>query len=173
MRALLLALLILPACAALSRGEDDVPPIQRYLLDVKLGDSLETVQRVYPPAQEWPATEDDRTGVTRYQVVRGAAKAFPARVESLYLGFRKSRLVEIEAVYDAKKSRLQPVEKMAGQYALVYGEPKRSGDRFWWSDGSTVLRVFPFEVPVSKDGDQAVSWLTAVQIFERGLSRGD
>ena len=171
MRALLLALLILPAWPSARAEEDEEPSaIQRYLVDVQLGDSVETAQRVYPPAAEWPATVDDRSGVTRYRVVRSTAKAFPARVDALYLGFKKGRLVEIEVVYDAKKSGAQPVEKLAGEYALVYGPPKRSGDRFWWSDGKTVLRVFPFEVPVSKDGDAAVSWLTAVQVFEHGLS---
>jgi len=170
-RALLLAALILPAVPAARALEDEeTPALQRYLVDVSLGDGIERVRRVYPPAQEWPATEQVLSGVTRYKLERATAKAFPPRVETLYLGFKRGRLVEIEVVYDEKRSRDQTVEKVAGEYALVYGEAKRSDERFWWSDGRTVLRVFPAEIPVVKDGAHAVSWRTAVQIFDHGLS---
>ena len=174
MRALLLAVLILPALLPAARadedGYDDTPALQRYLVDVSLGDGIERVRRVYPPAQEWPATVDQRTGVTRYVVERGNAKAFPAHVETLYLGFKKGRLVEIEVVYNQKQSRSHTVEKVAGEYELVYGEAKRTDDRFYWSDGKTVLRVFPAEIPIVKDGEHAVEWRTAVQIFDHGLA---
>src|SRR6185312_27840 len=118
-----------------AQDDDEDTPLQRYLVHVQLGDGLERVRRVYPPAQEWPATVEPRTGVTRYKVERGNAKAFPAHVETLYLGFKKGDLVEIEVVYDEKQSRAQTVEKVAGEYALVYGEAKRTDDRFYWSDG--------------------------------------
>ena len=133
MRALLLALLILPAVrAARAQEEDEEPPkLQRYLLDVQLGDGIEEVRRVYPPATEWPSTDQADAGVTRYKLERGTTKVFPARVETLYLGFKRDKLVEIEVVYDEKKSRAQTVEKVAGEYSLVYGEPKRSAERFW------------------------------------------
>lgn len=172
MRALLLALLIVPAFSAVRAQEDEeTPALQRYMVNLRLGDSLEDVRRVYPPAQEWPVV--DARGVTRYKVARGQAKSYPAHVETLYLGFRRGRLVEIEVVYDEKKSREKPVERLAGDYALVYGDSRRSGNRFWWSDGATVLRIFPAEIPLSKDGDAAVAWRTAVQIFNRGLFGAD
>lgn len=172
MRAWLLAVLILPAFLPAARAQEDeeYTPLQRYLVHVQLGDGLERVRRVYPPAQEWPATVELRTGVTRYRVERGNAKAFPAHVETLFLGFKKGSLVEIEVVYDEKQSRSQTVEKVAGEYALVYGEAKRTDDRFYWSDGKTVLRVFPAEIPILKDGEHAFSWRTAVQIFDHGLA---
>jgi hypothetical protein len=174
MRACLLALLILPALSPAARadddGYDDTPALQRYLVNVQLGDSLDRVRWVYPPAQEWPATIEPRTGVTRYRVERGNAKAFPAHVETLYLGVKKGKLVEIEVVYSEKESRTLTVEKVAGDYALVYGEAKRSDDRFYWSDGKTVLRVFPAEIPIVKDGAHAVAWRTAVQVFDHGLA---
>jgi hypothetical protein len=171
-RALLLALLILPAFPSARAQEEDeeAPKLQRYLVDVQLGDGIEEVRRVYPPATDWPATEQANAGVTRYKLERGTTKVFPPRVQTLYLGFKRDRLVEIEVVYDEKKSHAQTVEKVAGQYSLVYGEPKRSDDRFWWSDGRTVLRVFPAEIPILKDGEHAVEWRTAVQVFEQGLS---
>lgn len=174
MRALLLALLAVPSFRALARAQDDdyddTPALQRYLVDVRLGDSLDRVRWVYPPAQEWPAVVEGRTGVTRYRVDRGYAKAYPAHIETLYLGFKRDRLVEIEVIYDEKRSRTQTVGKVAGEYALVYGEGTRSGDRYWWSDGKTVLRVFPAEIPVPGDGADAVAWRTAVQIFDHGLA---
>jgi hypothetical protein len=173
MRALLFVLMLLPAFSA-ARAEDDeaeeAPAIQRYLEHIQLGDSISQVKRVYPPATDWPGTDQVNSGVTRYKLERGTTKVFPARVETLYLGFKRDRLVEIEIVYDEKRSRAQTVEKLAGEYALVYGEARRSDERFWWSDGRTVLRVFPAEIPIKKDGAHAVEWRTAVQVFERGLS---
>lgn len=174
MRALLLALLILPAFVRAARAQDDsyddTPALQRYLVDVRLGDDLERVRRVYPPALEWPATIEKRTGVTRYRVSRGDAKEFPEHVETMYLGFKRNRLVEIEIVYDESRSRAQTVGKLAGEYALVYGEGKRSGDRYYWSDGKTVLRIFHADIPIAKDGANAFAWRTAVQIFDEGLT---
>lgn len=175
MRAWLLFLLILPLFPRAARAQDDDEdtPLQRYLVHVQLGDGLERVRRVYPPAEEWPATVEARTGVTRYKVSRGTAKAFPSKIETLYLGFKRGVLVEIEIVYDEKESRTLTVGKTAGDYALVYGEARRSGDLFFWSDGKTVLRVFPAEVPIEKDGEHAVAWRTAVQVFDKGLFKPD
>lgn len=170
MRALLLALLMLPAFPSARAEEDEVTqPIQRYLVSLQLGDGLEEVRRVYPPAQEWPSSVDPRGRITRYRVERGWAKRFPPKVAILYLGFRKSRLVEIQVVYDAKFSGEKTYSQLAGDLALLYGEPTRSGDRFWWSDSSTVMRVFPAELPVLKDGEKAVEWRTAIQIYQKGV----
>ena len=173
MRGLLLAALVLPAVlqtAARAQEEDDVPALRRDLAGLSLGDSLGRVRRLYPPAREWPATVERRTGVTRYRVESGGTKAFPARTEMLYLGFKGGRLVEIEVVYDEERSRVQTVEKVVGEYALIYGEAKSSDDRFWWSDGRTVLRVFHAEIPLAADGAHAVAWRTAVQLFDHGLA---
>lgn len=170
MRTLLLALLILPALtAARAQQADETAPVQRHLHNLRLGDGLEDARRIYPPAQEWPSTSE-KHGVTRYALTHGTAKSFPRGVETLYLGFQYGKLVEIEAVYDEVQSRAQTVEMLAGVYALDYGAPKRSGERFWWSDGKTVLRVFPAELPDAKGGENAVVWRTAVQIFDKSLA---
>ncbi|MDE2512119.1 MAG: hypothetical protein KGL74_13425 [Elusimicrobia bacterium] len=171
MRALLLALLILPAFPRAARADDDEEDvkIQRYLVSLQLGDNIEEVRRVYPPASEWPVVEN-KNGVTRYRVEKSMAKIFPPHVETLFVGFKKGRLVEIQTVFDEKKSRAQPVNKLAGEYALVYGEGHLSGNRFWWSDGRTVLRVFHSDVPLAGDGADAVAWRTAVQVFDQSLA---
>ena len=74
-------------------------------------------------------------------------------------------------IYDESRSRKKPVEALAGDYALVYGEARRSGERFWWSDRRTVLRIFPAELPAAKRGKNAVVWRTAMQIFDAGFAR--
>jgi hypothetical protein len=112
---------------------------------------------------------DARGRVRRYRVERGAAKAFPLWTQTMWLGFRRGRLVDIQIVYDAKRTREKTHEELAGDLSLSYGEPTRSGERFWWSDSRTVLRVFPAEVPVNKDGETVTQWRTSMQIMEKDL----
>jgi hypothetical protein len=176
LRLLLLAALILPAVfQGAARAQDDEEPqaVQRYLSRLHLGDSFRRVKKIYPPAADWPSKKESRTGVTRYRVERASAKEFPAHAQTLYLGFKSGDLVEIEVIYDEEQSRAHTVEKVAGEYALIYGEAKRTDERFSWSDGKTVLRVFPAEIPVAKDaahGEHAVAWRTAVQVFDHDLT---
>ena len=165
MRALLLAALLLPA--ARPARADDAPKVQRYLADLRLGDDLETVRRVYPPAREWPGSSSGGGDMVRYRVERSWAKAFPRDAQTLFVGFLRGRLVEIEIVYGSRLSARQPVDKLAGEYALIYGEPRRTAERFWWADDRTVLRVFPVEVPARKAGPRAVEIRTGVQVFDR------
>ena len=170
MRALLLSLLLLPAFPSARAQEDEVTqPVQRYLVNLKLGDGIEEVRRIYPPAQEWPSAVEPRGRITRYRVEKGWAKRFPQKVSILHLGFRKGRLVEIQVVYDAKFSSEKTYEQLAGDLTLLYGEPRRSGDRFWWADSSTVLRVFPAELPVLKENAKSVEWRTSIQIYQKGI----
>ena len=184
-RALLLAALLLPA-APLRADDEEKIVIQPHLVALHLGDGLSSVQKRYPPTHDWVATHDRKRGVTRYRLDKSDAKNFPAHVQTVYLGFHWGDLVEIEAVYDEDYSRKETYERLAGDYALLYGAPHRSGDRFWWDDGSTVLRVFPAEIPTGRDGvalssttaagtaDQpSVVWRTGVQIFRRSVFTGE
>jgi hypothetical protein len=169
MRALLAALTLLAAPPLAAQDEDEAPAIQRYLAKLQLGDRLDDVRRIYPPAQDWPSTIEPRGHVKRYRVERTWAKRFPPRVERLFLGFKDGRLREIQVVYDAQMSREQPAGKLAGEYALVYGKPQESDGRFWWSDRGTVLRVFPQELPTAPGSETSVELRTSAQVFERGL----
>jgi hypothetical protein len=168
---LMLALLALPAglLRADDDGYDETPSIQRYLADLQLGDSLEEVQRIYPPAQEWPSHVDPRGRVTRYRVERAYSKSFPSWTQALMLGFKRGRLVDIQVIYNAKRSGEKTSEELARDLSLTYGAADRSGDKFWWADSSTVMRVFPVEVPTFKDGVRGVEWRTSLQILEKGL----
>lgn len=173
MRALLLLPLLLLAApyrvAADEDGYDDPPPLQRYLADLQLGDSLEDVQRIFPPSQDWPSHVDPKGRVTRYRVERDWAKSFPAWTQALLLGFKHGRLVDIQVVYNQKRSREKTYESLAGDLSLTYGEPERTGDKFWWADSRTVLRVFPVETPTFKDGERGTEWRTSIQVMDKGL----
>lgn len=188
MRALLLsALFLLPGGARADEDSDKVR-IQPHLAGIHLGDSLHSVRKRYPPTQDWPSTRDERRGVTRYRVERAFAKSFPPHVQILYFGVHWGDVVEIEAVYDEEYTRGETYEKLTIGYESMYGAPRRSGDRFWWSDGRTVLRVFPAELPVDANGvaissaplvsdpknpPKFVVWRTGIQIFKQSLFEGD
>lgn len=167
MRSLLLAaLLAVPALRA--RAEDT--GIQRYLHHLQLGDSLKDVQRIYPPSQDWPSYREPRGRVDRYRVERAFLRKPDPRVETLWLGMKRNRLLEIQLIYDAEYSRKRNAEEVAKDWSLIYGEPQRTEDgRYYWTDGSTVLRVFNAEVPVLKDKGTVVELRTSVQLFDAGL----
>lgn len=171
MRLLLIALLAVPAVPVFAGddGYEDPPAIQRYLAELQLGDSLEDVQRIYPPAQDWPSHIDPRGRVTRYRIERAYAKSFPLWTQALMLGFKRGKLVDIQVIYNAKRSGEKTAEELARDLSLTYGEGDRSGDKFWWTDSRTVMRVFPVEVPTFKDGERSVEWHTAIQILEKNL----
>lgn len=163
------AALALLAPAPRARAADDAPSIQRYLEDLNLGDSLEDVQRVYPPAQEWPVTVEKSAGVRRYRVERGATKHPAPRVDIMWLGFKHGRLVEIQLIYTSAGTRAKSVEDLAADLALTYGQPRFNGSKYWWEDGKTVLRVFDAELPTVKDGGAEVELRTSLQLMEARL----
>lgn len=169
MRALLLAALCAVPAFAGDDGYEDPPAIQRYLAELQLGDSLEDVQRIYPPAQDWPSYIDPRGRVTRYRVEREYAKSFPSWTQALLLGFKRGKLVDIQVVYNKKRSGEKTAEELARDLSLTYGEGERTRDKFWWTDSRTVLRVFPVEVPTFKDGERGVEWRTSIQVLDKGL----
>jgi hypothetical protein len=185
--ALLAALLLLATCARAQEDTEKVV-IQPHLAGLHLGDSLRKVRKRYPPTRDWPSKRDERRGVTRYRLEPSFAKSFPPHVQTLYFGVHWGKVVEIEAVYDEEYTRREAYEKLTIGYETMYGAPRRSGDRFWWSDGRTVLRVFPAELPADADGvalssatpvddpknpPKSVVWRTGVQIFDQDVFEGD
>lgn len=170
-RALLAAALLAVPAFADDDGYEDPPPIQRYLAELQLGDSFEDVQRIYPPAQDWPSHIEPRGRVTRYRVERAYAKSFPNWTQTLMLGFKRGRLVDIQVIYNAKRSGEKTSEELSRDLSLTYGEGERTGARFWWADDRTVMRVFPVEVPTFKDGVRGVERRTSIQILEKSLYR--
>jgi len=174
MAARLAALLLLAgALAGPARADDDgldeTPPVQRHLMNLRLGDGLNHVKSIYPPLGDWPSHVEPRGRVTRYRVEREAVKAFPKGVQTIWLGFKRGSLVDIQVIYDDETTRERPYSQLAVDVSLEYGEPRRTENRFWWADGRTVLRVFPAEVPVLVEGKTQAVWRTSIQVVEQGL----
>jgi hypothetical protein len=167
-RLLLAALLLLPSFGARAQDDDaETQPVQRKLAHLQLGDHLDEIQRVYLPAHEWPSERERKQGVNRIRLERSAVKYPEPHVDVMYLGMKRDRLVEIQIIYDAAYTRTKSVEALAGELSLIYGEPRHSQGKFWWSDNRTVLRVFDAEVPSEKDG--AVEFRTSIQVMDAGL----
>ncbi len=176
-RAALIRVLLLAAVCASQLLQtrafaQDGAPLQRYLVDLYLGDNLDTVRRVYPQAasRDWPSHIEPRTRVSRIQVRKNSAKRFPARAETLWLGLRGDRLVEIQVVYDEDYTRDNPPESLANELSRGYGDPQKSDSgKFWWTDGERVLRVYYLEVPVLVGRQKSVGLRTCVQLMEADL----
>ena len=166
---ILAALLAVPAFA----GDDEAPPppVQRSLVALELGDRFKDVQLIYPPMERWLPRIDPRGRVTRYRVERGWAKNFPVWMEVLLLGFKDGRLADIQVIYNAKGSREKTTEFLARDLSLTYGEASRSDGTFWWEDDRTVLRVFPVEVTVLKDGENVLERRSSMELLEKDLHK--
>ena len=132
--ALLAALLALPLRA-------EVPPVQRSLESLKLGDRLENVLIIYPPLPktDWSKSRELFGGVERIHIQRGQAKYLPDAVESMTLGFRRGRLVTLEVRYGKDFSKKKPLERLVSDLSLEYGEPRRQGETYFWWDAATAL----------------------------------
>jgi hypothetical protein len=139
--------------------------IQRYLASLQLGDTLDVVRRIYPPARDWSSHLEPGGEVRRYEIGRAFAKSFPVGVETLRLGLRRNRLVHVQLIYDLDTSRKKPVDELVVDYALAYGEPRRTGRAFWWSDGDTILRVSEVAVPVLDAGREAAELRTSAELM--------
>ncbi len=153
-------LLLLVLAASLARA-DDSPPVQRYLESLKLGDKLEHVKIIYPPTRDWSRSREPR-GVDRVLIQRGQAKYVPEAAESLTLDFKHGRLVRLEVLYDRAYSKKKPLERVVEDLSLDYGEPRRSGDSYFWWDSSTVLVAAQTTVPDPKGNGEEVRTTLAV-----------
>lgn len=168
-KTLLTGALILLAPFAALWAQDDSAPIRRTLGRMTLGDPLKKVQRLYPPARDWFTSPDWESKFLRLRLERADAKKFPEHAQVMWLGIRDGHLVEIQLLYDRAFTRKKATDSLAEEWALVYGEPRRSGDKFWWSDKKTVLRVFDMQVPVMRGTTSVVEVRTAIQIMDAGI----
>lgn len=167
--------LLLAAGLALTAATAGAEVIQRQLIHLHLGDSLKTVQKIYKPAQNWPSYVEPRGRIDRVRVERSYLKKPDSRFETMWLGFRRGSLVEIQLIYDAAYTQKKSAEELASDWAVIYGAPQRTDDgRYVWNDGDTVLHVFSAEVPVLQDKRQVIELRTSIQLIERGLfERGE
>ncbi len=170
---------MLLACAggrargAASDGSDEPTAIPNYLANLYMGDTMEDIQRTYPPAQEWPVSVEGKAKVKRYKVDRAYTKYPAPHIETMWLGMRHGRLVEIQLIYTQSYSRTMTVAKLVDSLSLSYGPPSSNGSKFWWKDGGLVLRVFNAEVPTLRDGGAVVELRTSLQLLQASLFSKD
>lgn len=166
--ALLSAAVLFFAAAAACRAQES-QSLQRHLAHLYLGDVLEDIQRIYPPVRPWPSHVEPRGRVTRYRVEARAVSGMPLGIDRMWLGLKNGRLVEVQVIYDAAQTQKKPLEALVGELALIYGEPRRSSEKFWWGDGHTVLRAFRAEVPVLQEGRKAIELRASLQLLDADL----
>ncbi|MFA5140132.1 MAG: hypothetical protein WC728_12950 [Elusimicrobiota bacterium] len=130
--------------------------IQQYLVSLRLGDTLEQIKMIYPPTQEWPKFREPGGRVVRINIERGYSKWFPPGVATLRLGMRRGRLVHMQLIHDRDESKRKPLEQLVLDLALVYGEPRRSGEAYFWADGSRILAVSNEELPTGREEEREV-----------------
>ena len=143
---LVLPALLLGSCLAGPALAEDSPKVQRYLAGLKLGDTLDDVRAALPPRREWTITRGRAGRLTWVQLERTDAKNLPGEAGLLRLGLSARRLVYVQVVYDREASRRKPLHALVADYALVYGEPRRRGQAYLWTDDDTVLRASEAEV---------------------------
>jgi len=141
------------------------PQLQEYLESLRIGDTLEQIHLIYPPTREWTKYREPGGRVVRMIVERGASKWFPAGIGTLTIGMRRGRLVHIQAVYDREESRRKPLEDMVGDISLMYGEPRRAGETYFWHDGKIVMAASNVQVPNERGG--AKEFRTSLELMEQ------
>lgn len=164
-----LVLGLLPPRPAARADDDELPPVERKLGDLYLGDTLEDIQRIYVPSREWPSYVEPKHGVTRIKIERPDLKSPAQDVDVMWLGLKHDRLVELQLIYDARYTKEHSVNSLVRELSLVYGEPDSENGRYWWTDGRTVLRVFYAEVPVRRGGEKGSELRTSLQVAETWL----
>ncbi|MFH2201728.1 MAG: hypothetical protein ABIJ96_01295 [Elusimicrobiota bacterium] len=135
---------------AASRPASAQSSIQRYLASLRLGDGIKQIEMVYPPTRKWQRQKEPKGGVVRIRIEREDSEWFPAKVKTVLLGMRRGRLVHIRLVYDKEYSRQKPFGELAVDLSLIYGEPRRYRESYFWWDSSTVLAVAKAEIKTEK-----------------------
>ena len=140
--------------------------IQRYLASLRLGDTLEQIQKIYPPKREWSRYREPGGEVVRIIMERGYAEWFPPKVDTIRLGMRRGRLIHVQLIYGKRESRRKPLQEVVKDLSLVYGEPRRSGETYFWFDDSAVIAASNVGVPSGRK--QAKELRTSIELMERG-----
>ncbi|MDE2040455.1 MAG: hypothetical protein KGO96_12470 [Elusimicrobia bacterium] len=162
------ALLACLAAGATAAG----PSIQRSIDHLRLGMALTQVRWLLPPSQPWPSYIEPGGQIRRFRAESRYIKRPNPKVDTTWLGFKDGRLVDIQFIYAKAYGRLHPADNLAADWALIYGEPRRTSDgQYWWSDGRTAMGIFYAEIPILKDGRQAVELRTSLRLMDADLLR--
>ncbi|MFA6092360.1 MAG: hypothetical protein WCU88_11380 [Elusimicrobiota bacterium] len=123
--------------------------LQRYLASLRIGDTLEDIRKIYPPLKSGSSYKEPGGEIVRIEADRKESKRFPVNVSRMRLRLRKGHLVHLQLIYDDDYSRRRSLEDLVMDYSLIYGEPRRRGEAYWWGDSSVVLRLGNIELPAA------------------------
>lgn len=138
--------------------------IQRYLVSLRLGDTLEDIRVIYPPKREWKKFKEPNGGLDRILIEKGESKWFPTSVETVRLGMREGKLIHLQLIYNKKYSRGKSVGELVVDLSLIYGEPRRYGDLYFWWDRETVLAVSNAHLKTGRGKELR----TSLELMEKG-----
>jgi hypothetical protein len=155
---------LLAACLAVPCRGDEAPSIQRSLAGLNLGAKMAAIQKAFPPLREWPSSTDPDGSLVRYTIDRSLAKRLPAEAASIRVGLRSGRLAFVQVLF-APSSR-KSIEDLVLDHSMIYGEPRRQGQAFWWGDGRTLLRVSTVEVRVRERGRESVELRSSLELSD-------
>jgi hypothetical protein len=168
MRATLLALVLaLPAVAEgpLTPTPESSRSVQRYLASLRLGDTLKEIKTVYPPKRKWSSYKEPGGRLTRINVERSTSKWFPPKVSQLSIGLRFGRLAHVQVVYTVESTRAKPLSELVADLSLMYGEPRRWGETYFWFDSATVIAASYQPLKTTK----GVELRTSLELMEKGV----
>ncbi len=160
-------LLLVPCLLLITSSSRGSETVQRYLESLKLGDSITEIEYVYPPKRKWSAYQDPQGNLRRVLLDRTQAKYFPIEADSMRLGFEGMRLAHIQVIYTKDYSRKMPIGELVIELSLMYGEPRRVDETYFWWDGNTVIAVSD-AMMASPDG-KSTELRTSLELMEVDL----
>ena len=80
------------------------------------------------------------------------------------LGFQGIFLVHIQVIYTKEYSRKKPIGELVNDLSLIYGEPRRVDETYFWWDGNTVIAVSD-AMMASPDG-RGMELRTSLELME-------
>ncbi len=138
--------------------------IQRYLASLKLGDTLKQIKLIYPPTRKWSKYREPGGRVKRIIIERGYSKWFPPRVSTIRLGMRRRKLMHIQLIYDRDSSKRKHLSELVVDLSLIYGEPRRWGETYFWFDRSLVIAVSNAKLKTGRGHE----FRTSLELMEKG-----
>ena len=138
--------------------------IQRYLASLRLGDSLKQIEQIYPPSRNWPQHKEPGGKLDRIRIERGYSKWFPPGVRTVSLGMRRGKLVRLKLIYNKVQSREKALGELVLDLSLIYGEPRRYREKYFWWDAKTVLAVYDTPIKTLK----GLELRTSLELMEKG-----
>lgn len=78
-------------------------------------------------------------------------------------------MIRVKAIYDARRTRKEPLESLVTRLSEQYGAPRRMEMTYTWQDEHTLLRAFDEALPLS--GGRGVELRTAIELVDMDVYR--